>query len=328
MTLHNMARRTAKLAALLVFVCSASGAFAQNFPTRAITIVVPFVAGSPTDVVARAFANDFGIALNTPVIVDNRPGANQTIAGSYVFRANPDGYTLFFVNIPAVVAPSVQAKLSYAGVRDFAPVSDILKIGFMLVTAPSVPAKNLQEFIAMLRANPEKYSYGSSGISTTIHLVAEMFNKEIGVKTLHVPYKGGNQVQLDLMSDRVTYAFLPTGSMDFVRTGKLKGFGFAAEKRDAAYPELQTMEEAGLHNFKAAVDFVLVGPKQTPPEVLKKLNAAANQVIVTEAFYNKVKSLGGVQVSSPATPTQVGAYIAAEEARWDALVKSANIQLE
>jgi tripartite-type tricarboxylate transporter receptor subunit TctC len=325
MTYSKLKKFITGLAALLLLSCNA---FAQTFPNRPITIVVPFVAGSPTDLVARSFANDFGFALNTPVVIDNRPGANQTIAGSYVWRAAPDGYTLFFVNIPAVVAPSVQAKLPYRGVRDFAPVADILKIGFMLVTAPSVPATNLKEFIAMLKADPSKYSYGSSGISTTIHLVAEMFNKEIGVSVLHVPYKGGNQVQLDLLSDRVTYAFLPTGSMDFVHAGKLKGFGFAADKRDPAYPELPTMEEAGLPNFQAAVDFVLVGPKQTPPEVLAKLNAAANQVIATDAFYNKVKSLGGVKISRPASPAQVGAYIAAEEARWDALVKSGNIQLE
>lgn len=116
--------------------------------------------------------------------------------------------------------------------------------------------------------------------------------------------------------------------MDFVRSGKLKGFGFAADKRDPMYPELPTMEEAGLRGFQAAVDFVLVAPKQTPPEVLARLNAAANKVIASEAFYAKVKGLGGVTVSKPATPAQVGAYIAAEEARWDNLVKTGNIQLE
>jgi tripartite-type tricarboxylate transporter receptor subunit TctC len=303
-------------------------ALAQNFPTRPITIVVPFVAGSPTDVVARAFANDFGIALNTPVVIDNRPGVSQTIAGAYVSRAAPDGYTLYFANLPAVVAPSILTKLPYHGIRDFAPVADILTIGFVLVTSPNIPATNLRDFIAMLKADPSKYSYGSSGISTPIHLMAEMFNKEIGVKTLHVPYKGGNQVQLDLMSDRLTYAFLPLGSMEFVRSGKLKGLGVASEKRDTVYTELPTMDEAGLRNFRATVNFVLVGPKQTPPDVLGKLNAAANKVLVSEAFYNKVKSVGGVELSRPATPAQVALHIEAEEARWDALVKAADIQLE
>ncbi|CAN5266483.1 tripartite tricarboxylate transporter substrate binding protein [soil metagenome] len=323
-------RRTLRAISLGALACLAASttALAQGFPSRPVTIVVPFVAGSPTDVAARSFANDFGLALNTPVVIDNRPGANQTIAGAYVTRAPADGYTLFFANLPAVVAPSLQAQLPYHGIRDFAPVSEILTLGFMLVTAPSVPATNLREFIAMLKADPAKYSYGSSGISTPIHLMAEMFNKEIGVKTLHVPYKGGNQVQLDLISDRITYAFLPTNSMDFVRSGKLKGFGFASDKRDPGYPELPTMNEAGLPGFKAAVKFVLVAPKRTPADVVAKLNGAANQVIASDGFYNKVKTLGGIEMSQPATPAQVGARIVEEEARWDALVKKADIQLE
>ena len=324
----SAARALRGLAAALIGLSLATAASAQGFPSRPVTIVVPFVAGSPTDVIARAFAVDFGATLNAPVVIDNRPGANQTIAGAFVSRAAPDGYTLFFANLPAVVAPSLASKLPYGGIRDFAPVADVMTIGFVLITSPNVPASSLKDFIALLKADPSKYSYGSSGISTPIHLMAEMFNKEIGVKTLHVPYKGANQVQLDLMSDRVTYAFLPTGSMEFVHSGKLKGLGVAADKRDPAYPELPTMDEAGLPHFKATVNFVLVGPKQTPPEVVARLNAAANKVIASEAFYSKVKSVGGVEISRPATPAQVGAHIASEEARWDALVKAADIPLE
>lgn len=317
-----------RLAGSLALALGPAAALAQGFPAKPVTLVVPFVAGSPTDIVARAFASEFSLALNTPVLVDNKPGANQTIAGSYVSRAAPDGYTLFFANLPTVVAPSLRASLPYQGVGDFAPVSDVLTIGFMLVTAPHVPATTLKEFVALLKADPSKYSYGSSGISTPIHLMAEMFNKELGVKTLHVPYKGANQVQLDLMSDRVTYAFLPTGTMDYVRAGKLKAFGLAASQRDPAYPELPTMEESGMPGFKATVNFVLVGPKKTPGDVLAKLNAAANKVVGSDAFYGKVKSVGGVELSRPATTAQVGAHIAAEEARWNALIKRADIQLE
>lgn len=318
----------AALSVVFLVACGTRAARADTFPNRTITIVVPFTAGSPTDVVARAFAADLSEDLGNAVIVENRPGANQVIAGSYVWRAKPDGYTLYFVNIPAIVPPSIQANLPYHGVSDFAGVSDVLKIGFMLVTAPNVPATNLKEFIAMLRADPSKYSFGSSGIATTIHLVAEIFNNTIGVKVTHVPYKGGNQVQLDLLSSRITYAFLPTGSMDYVRVGKLKGFAYAAAKRDPAYPELPTMEEAGLPNFKATVDFVLVAPKQTPADVIARLNGSANKILAGDKFYNQVKSLGGVQVSQPASPAQVKAYINSEEARWNDLVNTANIKLE
>jgi tripartite-type tricarboxylate transporter receptor subunit TctC len=315
-------------AGLIASLALSAAALAQGFPNRPVTIVVPFAAGSPTDVIARAFGNDFGQLLNTPVVIDNKPGVSQTIAGAYVARAPADGYTLLFANLPAIVAPSLQSKLPYNGIRDFAPVSDVLTIGFVLVASPALPATNLKEFIALLKADPSKYSYGSSGIGTPIHLMAEMFNKEIGVKTLHVPYKGGNQVQLDLMSDRVTYAFLPTGAMEFVRTGKLKGYGLAADKRDAGFAELPTMDEAGMPGFKATVNFVLVAPRQTPPDAVAKMNAAANKVIASEAFAAKMKTVGGVEMSHPATSAQVGAHIAAEEARWDAVVKKADIQLE
>ncbi|MBA2961138.1 MULTISPECIES: Bug family tripartite tricarboxylate transporter substrate binding protein [Ramlibacter] len=327
MTFLVPGRRTRRLLVGALAALAASwGAQAQT--SRPVTLVVPFVAGSPTDVAARAFALDFAAALNTTVVVDNRPGANQTIAGASVARAQPDGTTLLFANLPAVVPPSIKSKLPYNGMRDLTPVADIMTIGFVLVTSPNVPATNLKEFIALLKADPSKYSYGSSGIATPIHLMAEMFNKEIGVKTLHVPYKGGNQVQLDLMSDRVTYAFLPTGSMEFVRGGKIKSYGLAADKRDPDYPELPTMSEGGLPGFKATVKFVLVGPKQMPADVLARLNAAANKVIASEGFYAKVKSVGGVELSRPATPVQVGAAIAAEEAKWDDVVKKANIELE
>lgn len=314
--------------AMIFGVLNGGAALAQGFPNKPVTIVVPFAAGSPTDAAARAFAIDFGVALNTPVVIDNRPGAAQSIAGALVARAPADGYTLMFANLPAVVPPSIQAKLTYMGIRDFSPVSDVMTIRYVLAVASSVPASNLKEFIALLKANPDKYSFGSSGLASPTHLVAEMFNSRIGVKPLHVPYKGANQIQLDLISDRVSYGFLPTGVMEFVHGGKLKALGVASETRDATYTELSTMSEAGLPGFTASIRFVLVAPKQTPVDVIAKLNTAANKVIASEAFYPKVKSIGGVVVSKPATPAQVGTTIANDEAHWADVVKKAEIVLE
>ena len=155
-----------------------------------------------------------------------------------------------------------------------------------------------------------------------------MFNIQIGVKTLHVPYKGANQVLPELMSDRISYAFLTTGGMEFARAGKVKSFAVAAARRDGDFPELPTFTEAGLPGFNARASFVLVAPKQTPADVVAKLNAAANKVLAGSNFYPKVKSIGGVQVYPPATSAQAGAIIAAEEARWDDVVKKAGIVLE
>lgn len=323
----TFSRRTACAAALLA-LAGASGALAQSFPGKAVTIVVPFAPGSVTDQAARAFADDFSVELKTPVIVDNRPGAAQSIAGAMVARAPADGHTLFFANLPAIVPPTIQSKLPYTGIRDFAPVANVLSFGFVLFTSPTVPARNLQEFIALLKANPAKYTFASGGVASPPHVIGEMFNIQIGVKTLHVPYKGANQVLPELMSDRISYAFLPTGGMEFARSGKVKSFAVAADKRDGDFPELPTFTEAGLPGFNARASFVLVAPKQTPADVLAKLNAAANKVLSGSNFYPRVKSIGGVEVSKPATSAQVGSIIAAEEARWDDVVKKAGIVLE
>ncbi|RYY70758.1 MAG: tripartite tricarboxylate transporter substrate binding protein, partial [Comamonadaceae bacterium] len=296
---HAMAAIVASVAAIASLLGTGS-ALAQTFPSRPVTIVVPFAPGSPTDMAARAFAEDFGTALGTPVVVDNRPGAAQSIAGAFVARAPADGYTLLFANLPAIVPPSIQAKLPYVGIRDFAPIANVLSFGFVLFTSPQLPARNLQEFVALLKANPDKYSFGSGGVASPPHVIGEMFNSQIGVRTLHVPYKGANQVLLELVADRVSYAFLPTGGMEFVRAGKMKSFGVASEKRDVDFPELPTISEAGVSGFSARARFVLVAPKQTPPDVVTKLNAASNKVLAGSTFYPKVKSIGGVEVAPAA----------------------------
>ncbi|WP_406625647.1 Bug family tripartite tricarboxylate transporter substrate binding protein [Acidovorax sp. SDU_ACID1] len=207
-------------------------------------------------------------------------------------------------------------------------MSDILSIGYMLAAAPDIPATNLREFIALLKNDPTRYSYGSSGISTALHLMGEMFNKEAGVTSLHVPYKGGNQVQLDLMSSRISFAFLPTGAMDAVKAGKLKTFGFASDRRDPDYPNLPTLDEGGLKNFKVSVGFYLLAPKATPPGIVSQLNGAANSIVKSEAFYARVKSLGGVKISAVGSSAEIQQRMMADQARWDRLIQDANIKLE
>lgn len=321
-----MARTLLGWAALACMVHPA--AQAQTFPSKAVTIVVPFAPGSPTDAAARAFAAELGPALNTPVVVDNRPGAAQSIAGNMVARAPADGYTLLFANLPAFVPPSLQPSLAYVGIRDFAPVANVMSIGFMLFTSAQVPATNLKEFVALLKADPTKYTFGSGGLASPPHVIGELFNHQVGVKTLHIPYKGANLVLMDMVADRVSYAFLPTGAMEFVRNGKLKSLGIASERRDADFSDLPTMNEAGVPGFIARAKFVLVAPKQTPADVTAKLNAAANKVIASETFYAKVRTIGGVEVPKPATPAQVGTQIAEDEARWDASIKQAGVKFE
>jgi hypothetical protein len=334
MTLYEILGTAARLLASLAFAAGAGASSADTFPSKPITLVVPFGPGSVADIVGRVYANDLSTVLNTPVVVDNRPGANQTVAGPYVYRAKPDGYTLFMPALPIAVLPSMQGKLPYAGVRSFTPIADMLKLGFVMVAAPSVQAQNLQEFMALVRKDPTKHSFGSAGLSTALHLYGEMFNKELGVKTLHVPYKGGtNEVMVDLIANRITFAFVPSGAMEFVRSGRVKAFGLVADRRDAAYPDLPTMEEAGMLGFKTTTDapaahLFIVGPPQMPADIQKKLNEASNMVLSNPAFPGKVRAVGIVGMSPQGNPAQVAAAISTGEARWDALIKGANIPLE
>lgn len=300
---------------------------AQSLAARPITLVVPFQAGSPTDLVARALGDALSQVLETSVIVDNRPGASQTLAGALVARAPADGNTLFLANLPAMVAPSVQAKLPYTGIRDFAAIAHVADVSVMLALAPDVPATNLKEFIELLRAEPAKYPFFSSGVGSPIHMLAEMLNIRIGVRTVHVPYRGVPTILPDLMSGRVAYGFLQVGAMDRVQKGKIKGLALVAKSRDPLYPELPTMAEAGMPNFTNTAAYVLVAPKRTPPEIVARLNAATNRIIGTEQFHRKLQGIG-LLIAKPHTPAQAAEFINAEEARWENLLKTGNIKLE
>lgn len=321
-------RKAILLAALAAFGGAAPLAHAQDFPQRTINLVVAFAPGSPTDLVARQLANDLSTELKQTVIVDNRPGGSQTIAGSYVARAKPDGYTLYLANIPAIVAPSVQATLPFKGIRSFAPVASVVSVNLVMYAAPSVPAKTLPEFVALLRAHPDKYSYGSSGVATANHLVAELFQQQTGTHAVHVPYKGGGDVVQSLLSNQTAFGFVAVDTMQYVRAGKLKAFGIASLKRDASAPDLPTMDEGGVHGFQAAVDYVLVAPKGTPEDVTQQLNRAVGKVIASSSFTSKIAQIGGMEIAPPRDRAQTGAFIAQQEEKWDHTVKAANIKLD
>lgn len=301
---------------------------AQQYPNRPITLVNAFAAGSLTDIVARILATDLGNVLKQTVVVENKPGGSQTIAGSYVARANPDGYTIYMANMPAIVAPSVQATLPFQGVRDFTAVAAVVSVRLFMYVAPEVKGTTLQEVVSTLKAEPGKYNYGSSGVASPIHLIAEMFNAQAGVKTTHVPYKGSNEVLQSLVSNQIGFAFLGSDGMQFVNKGQLKAVGIAATKRDKAMPNIPTMDEAGLKGFSPGVDFVVVVPKGTPADVVAKLNSAINEVTASEAFTKRMAQRGGLEIAPPGTPAQAASYIANQENMWDGIVKSANIKLE
>ena len=304
------------------------GAEAQTFPERPITIVSPQPAGSVSDIVSRALAVDLSAAFKQPVIVDNRPGAGQAVGATLVARAAPNGYTLLMLALPNVLPPSVQKGLPFSGNGDFAAVANVLSIASLLGAGPSMSASNLKDFIAILKANPGKHTWGSAGIGSPIHLFGELFNQQAGTKSVHVPYKGYVPALTDIMEGRVDFAFMAMSAMQYVPTGKLKPLGISTAQRVSDYPNLPTLDEQGLKGFDVSVIYLVVTTKGTPQPIVERLNAAINAAIVTDAFAARVKPIGGVTVFKPMTPAQTAAFIAREDERWLKLIKDANIQLE
>jgi tripartite-type tricarboxylate transporter receptor subunit TctC len=305
-----------------------SAGTAQTYPDRPITIVVPYPAGTLADLFARTVGNELTVAIKHPVIVDNRPGAGQVVGSSVVARAAADGYTLMITAFPNIVSESVQKKLPYKGNLDFAVIAHVVTVANPLMVSPLLPVNNFQEFIALLKANPGKYSYGSAGVGSPIHLFAEMFNAAAGTRSLHVPYKSFQTALIDIGSGQVDYGFMTFSAMQQVALGKMKVLGTPGPQRDPAYPTVATLDEQGLKGFNSVINYAMVAPRDTPRAIVDRLNAAINTALASEAFASKVKAVGGVTVLKAMTPAEVTALLAREEARWQKLVKDQNITLD
>jgi tripartite-type tricarboxylate transporter receptor subunit TctC len=229
---------------------------------------------------------------------------------------------------PNVVSPSVQKTLPYKGNMDFTAVAHVVTVVNPLMVSPKLPVSNLQELIALLKANPGKYSYGSAGVGSPIHLFAEMFNASAGTKSLHVPYKTFQAALIDIASGQIDYGFMTFGAMQQVAIGKMKVMGTPSSQRDPGYPSVLTLDEQGLKGFDTVINYAIVAPKDTPSAIVEKLNTAINAATASEAFAGKVKAVGGVNVLKPMSPAQVTNLLAKEEERWLKLVKEQNIALE
>ncbi|MES2511098.1 MAG: tripartite tricarboxylate transporter substrate-binding protein [Pseudomonadota bacterium] len=308
--------------------CLHGVAMAQTYPDRPITIVVPYLAGTLADLFARTVGNELSVALKQPVIVDNRPSAGQVVGSSLLARSAPNGYTLMISAFPNVVSSAIQKTLPYKSNLDFAPVAHVVTVANPLMVSTQLPVSTLQEFIALLKANPGRYSYGSSGVGSPIHLFAEMFNATAGTKSLHVPYKSFQTALIDIGSGQIDYGFMTFSAMQQVATGKMKVLGTPGAQRDPAYPAVATLDEQGLKGFNAVINYAMVAPRNTPPAIIARLNAAINAATSSEAFVNKVKAVGGVNILKPMTPAQVSALLAREEERWQKLVRDQGIVVE
>ncbi|MFW7347345.1 MAG: Bug family tripartite tricarboxylate transporter substrate binding protein [Pigmentiphaga sp.] len=324
-------RRTllAALAATGLFAWQPASAqdAATDFPTKPIRIISPHSAGGLGDTFARYIAQQLSATFNQPVIVENRPGASQTIAAETVAKAPPDGYTLLIATQSAMVFnPLLRKQLPYDSQRDFTPISMLFDTPTYLVVNKALPMRTVADLIAAAKASPGKYTYASLGSGSSHHLLAEMFKKQAGVDILHVPYKGSSNASTDLIAGQVDMMFEGgASSLPHVRAGKLTALATSGEKRTEIMPDLPTINET-LPGFSANVWFALSGPAGMPAPVVAKLNREVVRILKQPATHDKFVDLG-VELL-PSTPQEMADRIRTEIPEWRAVVKAAGITPE
>jgi tripartite-type tricarboxylate transporter receptor subunit TctC len=317
--------RMTRFACMALLAATAGAAVAQTYPTRPVTVVVPYAVGGTTDIVARLVTTQIGNGLGQPMVVDNRAGGGGVIGWGSVARAAPDGYTLLTTENSFTIAPSVVAKLPFDPTKAFEHIITAAAAPHVLVINPSVPAKTVQEFIALAKAGPGKLNYGSGGNGTNTHLGAELFKSAAGVFIVHVPYKGAGQVLQDLMGGQVQMLVtsLPT-ALPHIKSGKLRALMVTSDSRSPLLPDVPSAKEAGLP--KVLMDF-WVGfavPAATPPAVIERLNKEMALALNSADGKKRLADQGLVPVAnSPAQATQL---VNSEMQRWAAVVKAAGIK--
>jgi tripartite-type tricarboxylate transporter receptor subunit TctC len=300
---------------------------AQSYPNQPIRLIVPFAAGGPSDVLARAFSKKLGEDLGQPVIIDNKPGAGTNLAAEFVARSKPDGYTIFLMMVGTqAINETLYKKLSYNTVKDFAPITLVASSSLMLVANPSVPVKNASELIAYAKANPGKVNFGSSGTGTPLHLGGELFNVQAGTDITHVPYKGAAPALTDVLGGQIQTAMIGTpAALPYVKSGKLTPIGVTSLKRSPNAPEVPAIAET-LPNFEVELVYALVAPAGTPNAIIKRLNTQMGTILNNPETKTQLASRGfDVQTS---TPEQLGAYIKAEVTKWAPIVKKSGATAE
>ena len=310
---------------LTISLASLDAAYAQTYPNKPVRLILGPAAGGPTDAASRSVAAKLSELWGQQVVVENRPGAGNTIATAIAAKATPDGYTLHVCNISDSVAPALHRNLPYVFLRDFAAISLFGTTANLLVVHPSVPVKSVQEFIAHAKASPGKLDYGTTGVGTSPHLTMELFKSMTGINVMHVPFKGAPLLYADLIAGRVSAAFgnLP-GYVDNVKAGRVRALGVSTLKRSARLPEVPTIAESGVPGFDVTVWYGLCAPTGIPRSTVAKVNADMIKALDLPDLRTRLELLGVDPGSS--TPEQFTAFIKSETAKWAKVVKDAGIQ--
>jgi tripartite-type tricarboxylate transporter receptor subunit TctC len=324
----TLARRLAAASLLAMTMTAAmTAAQAQEYPSKPITIIVPFPPGGTTDVLARTVAQKLNESWKQPVLVENRGGAGSTLGAAQAAKAPADGYTLLMGAVHHTIATTLYPKLSYDFQKDFAPITIVASVPNVVSVNPSLPAKNVKELIAWAKANPGKLTFGSNGQGTAQHLMGEQFASMGGFEILHVPYKGSGPLTSDLVAGQVMMSLdTVTPVLQHIRAGKLRALAVTTGKRSPALPDVPTLDEVGFPGFDQATWFGLLVPAATPRDVVGKLSTEIVRILRLPDVEKRMADIGADVVAN--SPAEMAARIRDDTERYAAVVKKANIKVE
>ena len=311
--------------AVATWVIMTGAACAQAFPNKPVRLIVPFAVGGPSDVLARALSVKLQESMGQPVLVENKPGGGTNLAADLVAKSKPDGYTLLLMMVGTqAINESLYPKLTYNTVRDFAPISLVASSSLMLVAHPSLAAKNTADLIALARANPGRYNFGSSGTGTPLHLAGELFNSRAGIKIIHVPYKGAAPALNDVLGGQIELAMVGApAALPHVKAGKLTPIGLTSAKRSSQSPDIPTINET-LRGFEVELVYSIVAPAGTPKDIILRLNSEIHRALSDPETASRLTSQGFDPLLS--SPEKLADYIKSEISKWGPIVKQSGAQ--
>jgi tripartite-type tricarboxylate transporter receptor subunit TctC len=297
----------------------------SNYPGKSVRMIMGNAAGGPVDIAGRIFASGMSDIWGQQLVVDNRPGAGNTIGATIASKAVPDGYTLFMCVISEAIAPALHRNLPFDLLTSFIPISMIGTTANVMIIHPAIPAQSVSEFVAYTKANPGQISYGSSGVGVSTHLSAELFKSMTGANLTHVPYKIGQLQLADLLTGRIamTIPNLPA-YLNTIRSGKVRALGVTTAKRNAQLPEVPTIAESGVPGFEVMVWYGLSAPAGTPKSIVAKINADALKVLRMPEIRQRLEQQG--IEPTPSSPAEFATFLKSETSKWEKVVKDAGIQ--
>ncbi|CAN7664506.1 tripartite tricarboxylate transporter substrate binding protein [Acidovorax sp. LjRoot117] len=320
-------RLAAAATALALLAPAATSAQPAGYPNKAIKLVVPYAPGGSADIAARLVTDEWGKALGGSLFIENKGGAGGNIGVDMVAKAAADGYTIGLQTVSLAINPSLTAKMPYDTLKDLAPIGMVASSQHVLVVNNALPAKTVKELVALLKAQPGRYSYGSAGAGSTFHMSAELFKAVAGTPIVHIPYRGGGPAMIDTMSGQVAMSFpVLSAAQPHVQAGKLRALGVTGTQRSALMPDVPTIAEAGLPGYAFETWFIVFAPAGTPRPIIDRLNTTLNQALSTPALKERMAKDGFDPI--PSTPEQARARLEKEMPQWAKLIKERGITAE